>query len=319
MKHLFNRNFFIGVLALLAGFALWPLSLFPGIHLVFGSVVVVVIAVLITVLEGARLQQRALTNAAEMGTRQAEERAQHVAALNTLWRELSSNLDLRSICRAARRYIQTQVDVATISISLYDHTEQQITYAYSWIDGAEIDPATLAPLRLDEGPHSLCFHTKLPVLADEAGNVLLRESQPQTGDGQNSLPFVLYLPLIAFDNVVGIFEARNCRVNNYSEEALERLLMVAGQIAISISNAQLFNQLSHAKIKWERTFDSMSEGIFVFGQTGGLMRVNRAGAKMVGVAIESLIGRHCCEILPDFVEHKCFVSESLNARARRLP
>lgn len=318
MKYLFNRNILIGVFAGLAGFAVncWPLSLFPGIHLVFSGAMAVAIAVLVAVLESARLQQRALTNAAEMGTRQAEERAQHVAALNSLWRDLSSNFDLRSICRAARCYIQTQVNVANISISLYDNTEQYFTYAYSWTEGAEIDPTTLAPLQLNAGPHSLCLQTKQPVLADEAGNVLLKEAQLPSGDEQNGLPCVLYLPLIAFDNVVGIFEARNCRVDDYSEEAIERLMLVASQIAISLSNAHLFDQLAHAKIKWERTFDSMSEGIFVFGQTGRLMRVNRAGAAMEGVVIKSLIGRRCCEILPSFVEHKCLVSESLNSGQR---
>src|SRR5437016_1986057 len=55
--------------------------------------------------------------------------------------------------------------------------------------------------------------------------------------------------------------------------------------------------VARAKKEWESTFDAMSDGIFIFDQTGKLVRVNRAGAAMEKAHPASLLGRQCCDIL----------------------
>jgi PAS domain S-box-containing protein len=73
----------------------------------------------------------------------------------------------------------------------------------------------------------------------------------------------------------------------------------------------LFEQVAQGKLEWETTFDSMSDGVFVFDQGGRLVRVNLAGARMQGGVITSLIGRRCCEMLMGFAPKECLVNEVL--------
>jgi PAS domain S-box-containing protein len=74
----------------------------------------------------------------------------------------------------------------------------------------------------------------------------------------------------------------------------------------------LFEQVARGKLEWETTFDSMSDGVFVFDQGGRLVRVNLAAARMVGSEITSLIGKHCCDMLAGLAPGQCLVTEVLS-------
>src|SRR4030095_10804453 len=55
--------------------------------------------------------------------------------------------------------------------------------------------------------------------------------------------------------------------------------------------------VANGKQEWETTFDAMSDGIFIFDQSGELKRVNKAGAAMERTKPLGLLGRKCCDIL----------------------
>jgi PAS domain S-box-containing protein len=55
--------------------------------------------------------------------------------------------------------------------------------------------------------------------------------------------------------------------------------------------------VAKGKSEWETTFDSMSDGIFIFDRAGHLKRVNTAGAAMEALSPRELLGRKCCDVL----------------------
>ena len=98
-----------------------------------------------------------------------------------------------------------------------------------------------------------------------------------------------------FRGVISIHQTESIR--RWTEDEVLLVESVAAQLATGIAQAELFEMVARAKKEWESTFDAMSDGIFIFDQTGKLVRVNRAGASMDNAPPESLLGRQCCDIL----------------------
>ncbi|MDX6710495.1 MAG: hypothetical protein QOH96_1511 [Blastocatellia bacterium] len=264
-------------------------------------------------LERSWREQRTLTMNAEIAAQQAQDRASHVAALNSLGQELSLTFDLPSICRAAHRYIKTQLEASGFLISLFDERDLYITTAFAWGDGREFDVSELPSIKLGLGEHSRCIRSRKPVLVDQFAKRSESNAVHVVGiDDDPRIPeSVLYLPLISFDRVVGTLQVQGYSRSQFQTDDIERLMAVASQIAVSISNAKLFEQIRDAKGEWEKTFDSMSDGVFLFDEKATLIRANRAGAEMEGADFKSLIGKRCCEILATGSGQECFVGPAI--------
>ncbi|MEP6741589.1 MAG: PAS domain S-box protein, partial [bacterium] len=91
----------------------------------------------------------------------------------------------------------------------------------------------------------------------------------------------IYYPLIVKGNFRGVLCIHQTdRVRDWTENELSLVHSVAERLAIGMAQAELFEMVAKAKSEWETTFDSMSDGIFIFDPSGRLKRVNRAGAAM---------------------------------------
>jgi PAS domain S-box-containing protein len=262
-------------------------------------------------LENAWEEQKALTVQAEHAATEAQNRAGDITSLNAVGQELASTFDLPSICRAAYRYVRTQVEASTFMISLYDESSQRITCAFALSDGREYDVTNFPPLSLGESMHSRCIRYRTPLIVDDLEEANKGAVTHYIGEDPRKSHAALYLPLIAFDRVVGTLQVQSYTKGRYTAEHVEKLMPVTSQIAIAINNARLFEQVARAKVEWETTFDSMSDGVFVFDENGHLVRVNRAGSEMEGVAASSLVQKRCCEMYFCVTEQHCLVTEAL--------
>jgi PAS domain S-box-containing protein len=123
---------------------------------------------------------------------------------------------------------------------------------------------------------------------------------------------------IAYPLIVkGLFRGVLCihqtdRLRTWTEDELSLVQSVAERLAIGIAQAELFEMVAKAKAEWEATFDSMSDGIFIFDRAGRLKRVNRAGAAMEDSHPRALLGRKCCDILRATSENSvCAVEKAI--------
>ena len=87
------------------------------------------------------------------------------------------------------------------------------------------------------------------------------------------------------------------RLRSWTEDELSLVHSVAECLAIGMAQAELFEMVAKGKSEWETTFDSMSDGIFIFDRAGHLKRVNTAGAAMEASNPRALVGRKCCDVL----------------------
>lgn len=99
---------------------------------------------------------------------------------------------------------------------------------------------------------------------------------------------------------------------NWTDDEVEVIRAAANQVVIALQRAELFELVSHGKIQWEATFDALSDGIFIFDQSGVLRRINEAGAAFEGADVRELIGRQCCTLLQGVEGETCRVAQVIN-------
>ena len=126
-------------------------------------------------------------------------------------------------------------------------------------------------------------------------------------------------PLIVKEHFRGVLCIHQTdRLRDWTENELSLVHSVAERLAIGIAQAELFEMVAKAKSEWETTFDSMSDGIFIFDPSGRLKRVNRAGAAMENSEPRNLLGRQCCDILRTSAKTQTCVVEKAIEEGRSL-
>ncbi len=84
------------------------------------------------------------------------------------------------------------------------------------------------------------------------------------------------------DKVLGVFNLDSTLPNRYSERDYEILLPVARHISIALENALLFEQISKEKREWERTFDAITDMVWIVDKQCNILRANSSLKNLLG-------------------------------------
>ncbi len=210
-------------------------------------------------LSGRRLYTAIIRDVTER--KQTEEKIQrqinYLTALKDIDLEIISTFDMRaSLDMLVQRAVALlQVDAA--AVLLIDAEKDALTLGAG--HGFWTDSVLTAHVKLGEsyaGRAALKQSmVQIPDLQDDPNNLLL------TGflKGEN---FVSYygIPLVVKGNVIGVLEVFNRSVVERSEEWVDFLGMLAGQAAIAIDNARLFESLQVSNSKLILAYEATIEG-----------------------------------------------------------
>lgn len=109
----------------------------------------------------------------------------------------------------------------------------------------------------------------------------------------------LNLPLVVKGTVLGSMNMASTSIDAYNEKTIRMLQPVADQVALTVANQKLFEDVAQSKAEWETTFDSASEGIAMVGANHRILRINKAAAEMMGGTVDDFVGRPCYEVIHD--------------------
>jgi len=73
--------------------------------------------------------------------------------------------------------------------------------------------------------------------------------------------------------------------------------MVAKHIAIALENALLFEEISKEKKEWERTFDAITDMVWIEDGRQQVVRANQTLLAKTGFSKSEIAGRHCGALL----------------------
>lgn len=106
------------------------------------------------------------------------------------------------------------------------------------------------------------------------------------------------VPLRTVKRAVGVLSlGRSTDGSPFSQNELDLLFIIGGQVATAMENIRLFDAVARGKREWETTFDAITDGIFICDADLRIVRVNWALARWLGTKPAALIGRTCTELL----------------------
>ncbi len=89
---------------------------------------------------------------------------------------------------------------------------------------------------------------------------------------------------------LGAFNLDSTAPGAYSERDLEILVPIARHIAVAIENALLFEEINRDRKEWEKTFDAITDLVWIQGRDGRLLRANQAVLARTGLAYREIAG-----------------------------
>jgi formate hydrogenlyase transcriptional activator len=162
---------------------------------------------------------------------------------------LVSNLDVRQLLSAIASCVRQVKPFDYANLALYDASTQQLRMrALSSSTGADANPDSGEETMpsLGSSPAGWAYTTRKPLLLKgQSGEKWPFETLPQLGD--QSFKSGCWIPLIGRDGVIGTLNLFSRRPGNFTDDDVDLLTQIAGQVAIALGNAMAFQHISELK------------------------------------------------------------------------
>jgi two-component system NtrC family sensor kinase len=239
------------------------------------------------------------------------DRATPMELINELSGIINSSLSIGTIFRMVVSEIRKLIDYSRASLLLYDEKEDNLL-----IFALDTEMKTV----MKKG-------VKAPIEGTSAGWVV-RNNRPWISYDLNETPFPLDRKLLregirstisiplSHDRMLGVFNFDSTEPSKYSEKDLEVLLPVAKHIAIALENAFLFEEISKEKKEWERTFDAITDMVWIEDGRQQVIRANYTLLMKTGFSKREITDKHCGELLEKIgiSAVRCLCSETLTGK-----
>ncbi len=239
---------------------------------------------------------------------QLHEKMKQIELINELSGIVNSSLSIGTIFRIMVAEIRKLITYDRASLLLYKEREQHLT-----IFALDTDMQTIMKKGM-----------RAPIEGTSAGWVVTH-NKPWISHDLHETEFLLDKKLLRegirstvsiplfHDKILGVFNFDSRRPANYSERDLEILLPVAKHISVALENALLFAEISREKKEWEKTFDAITDMVWIEDSTQVLVRANRALLTRANMTSIDVVGMNCGEVLERVgaAEGECPCSETM--------
>ncbi|MCL4474447.1 MAG: response regulator [Actinobacteria bacterium] len=103
----------------------------------------------------------------------------------------------------------------------------------------------------------------------------------------------LIFPVSVKGKIIGALMLIGGDMAKHDENCVRLVSAVAAQIGAAVQNQELYRKVTSAKLAWETTFDSMTDGVSVHDADHNIIRANQGMASLLGTTKEKLIGSKC--------------------------
>jgi PAS domain S-box-containing protein len=162
---------------------------------------------------------------------------------------LVSNLDVRQLLSAIASCVRQVKPFDYANLALYDASSHQLRVrALSSSTDADVNPDSgeQAMPSLGSSPAGWAYTTRKPLLLKgQSGEKWPFETPPQLA--HQSFKSGCWIPLIGRDGVIGTLNLFSRRPGNFTEDDVNLLTQIAGQVAIALGNAMAFQHVSELK------------------------------------------------------------------------
>ncbi len=219
----------------------------------------------------------------------ARSRANTLLLLNEVGREASSILDVEVLLRRAAELVKRVIDYQIMSILLFDPATNVYLQRLDMKYGQSLQGRLrVAPNEGIIGAAAMSLRpVRVPDVTRDARYVMLN---PETRSE-------LAIPMVHKGHVVGVLDLESPELNYFTEEHEQALSILAAQLAVSLENARLYQQVARDEARMERELQAAQR------MQGALLRPVPADDFGVDLAARIVPAREVAGDLYDFLRY----------------
>lgn len=199
-------------------------------------------------LQASEARARALVAEQQAANLQLARYYQDSLTVDRVSRALAATLDETNIYRILYEdVVRDLLGAAHLMVAVYDEPARLIRCSYAVMDGQAADLAQFPPYTLGVGPVSDAIRTREARIVDL--EALRAELEPQgravrIGDPNDRAPLsAVYVPVLRGDHVMAVLSIQHYERDAFAERQMRLLTTVANQVAVALTNAELFATL----------------------------------------------------------------------------
>ncbi|MDP9148264.1 MAG: GAF domain-containing protein, partial [Acidobacteriota bacterium] len=228
-------------------------------------------------IENARLYQKVRTQ------------AETLLLLNEVGRETSSILDVEELLRRAAEQIKRVIDYQILSLMLYDDAQKVFRHRIDVKHGHHVQGKLR--VAVTEGIVGAAATTKAPVRVPDVG------ADPRYLMVNPETRSELAIPMIHKGKVIGVLDLESPQFNYFTEDHVQTLSILASNLAVSLENARLYEQLARDEARLERDLQAAKR------IQGALLQPVPAEDYGLEMAARYLSAREVCGDLYEFLRY----------------
>lgn len=221
------------------------------------------------------------------------EKMKYLALINELSSTVNSGLSIGTVFRIMLSELGKIIEYDRASLLLYDEKRKNLLiFALDTEMKTVLPKGMRAPL---EGTSAgwVIENNRPWINRDLASDIQFVHDAKLRDDGIRS---TVSIPLYQ-DKMLGVFNLDSLKPRKYTEKDLQILLPASKHIAIALENSLLFEEISKEKKEWERTFDAITDMVWIEDINQRVVRANQALLQKTGLSIVEVAGTRCGELL----------------------
>lgn len=209
--------------------------------------------------------------------------------LNEVSREVSSILDMEKLLRRAAELTKRVIDYHILSIMLFDEEQKIFRHRLDIKHGQRVQ----GKLRVaaSEGIVGAAATLKEPVLVpDVTTDPRYLLVNPETRSE-------LAIPMMHQGRVIGVLDLESPQLNAFTEDHVQTLSILAANLAVSLENARLYEQVARDEARLERDLQAAKR------IQGALIRPAPSDSYELDIAARYISAREVCGDLYEFLRY----------------
>jgi phosphoserine phosphatase RsbU/P len=220
---------------------------------------------------------------------QVRSQADTLLLLNEVGRETSSILDVEELLRRAAEQIKRVIDYQILSIMLYDEEQKVFRHRMDVKHGQRVQGKMR--VAASEGIVGAAATLKEPVLVpDVSKDPRYLMVNPETRAE-------LAIPMLHKGKVIGVLDLESPQTNYFTEGHVQTLSILAANLAVSLENARLYEQVARDEARLESDLKSAKR------IQGALLRPVPTEDFGLDIAARYLSAREVCGDLYEFLRY----------------
>lgn len=215
--------------------------------------------------------------------------AETLLLLNEVSREMSSILDVEELLRRAAEQVKRVIDYQILSIMLYDEEQKVFRHRLDVKHGQRVQ----GKLRVaaSEGIVGAAATLREPVLApDVTQDPRYLMVNPETRSE-------LAVPMLHKGRILGVLDLESPQLNAFTQDHVQTLSILAANLAVSLENARLYEQVARDEARLERDLQAAKR------IQGALIRPVPTEDFGLDIAARYISAREVCGDLYEFLRY----------------